>query len=232
MEMSPEVRALIDQLRQKIAALEQENSDLRRRFGKNSSNSSKPPSSDGPGKKPRITGGLRGKSGKPSGGQAGHKGDTLRQVANPDITVQHTASCCAHCRAGLSAAMVTGSEKRQVFDIPAPRLEVTEHQAQIYQCAQCRKVTKAPFPSGVISPAQYGPRLRGWAIYLNVQQLVPEERVVEIIGDMTGAKGLCAATIVTWGMRKAEEWQPVEARIRARLATEPVRHLICVSSRP
>jgi len=110
MEISPEVRVLVDELLHKIAALEQENAALRRQLGKDSSNSSKPPSSDGLAKKPRIFGSLRGKSGKKTGGQPGHKGGTLRQVAKPDITVKHTAGCCAHCRAGLSAEMVTDVE--------------------------------------------------------------------------------------------------------------------------
>jgi hypothetical protein len=164
MEISPEFRALIDQLLQKISALEQEVSELRRQLGKDSSNSSKPPSSDGLGKKPRIAGSLRGKSGKRSGGQPGHKGGTLRRVSSPDITVTHSAFCCAHCRAGLSAAMVTGVEVRQVFDLPEPRLEVTEHQAEIYRCPQCRGKTKAGFPEGVVSPAQYGRRIRAIAV--------------------------------------------------------------------
>jgi len=223
--MSPEVRALIDELRREIVSLRQEVADLRRQLGRDSSNSSKPPSSDGLAKKPRIAGSLRGKSGKKSGGQPGHKGGTLRRVATPDITVRHTASGCARCQAGLSAQMIIRVETRQVFDVPEPRLEVTEHQAEIYCCSQCREVTKAAFPDGVIGPAQYGGRLRGLAVYLNVQHLIPEDRVAEILDDMIGAKGLCAGSIITWGVRKAQEWQQVAARLKARLIREPVRHL-------
>src|ERR1035441_1288041 len=144
MELSPELHALIEGLRREIAELRQENvvlkqevADLRRRLGKDSNNSSKPPSSDGLGKKPRIAGSLRGSSDKRSGGQIGHKGDTLRRTDKPDIIRRHNASSCAHCRAKLTTAMETGIEKRQVFDLPEPRLEVTEHQAQIYTCAHC-----------------------------------------------------------------------------------------------
>ncbi len=225
MELSPEVQALVDELRREILSLRQEVADLRRQLGKDSSNSSKPPSSDGPGKKPRIAGSLRGKSGKQSGGQPGHKGGTLRRVATPDVTVKHTAACCTHCQAGLSDSMVTGVEARQVFDLPEPRLEVTEHQAQIYRCGQCRHVTKAAFPAGVIGPTQYGPRIRATAIYLNVQQLIPEDRVADIMSDLMGASGLCPASITAWCARKALELQPVEASIAAKLATGPVRHL-------
>src|SRR3954465_9281575 len=63
-------------IRQENAALKQQVADLRRRLDKNSSNSSKPPSSDGLKKPPRVLKSLRGRSGKASGGQVGHKGDT------------------------------------------------------------------------------------------------------------------------------------------------------------
>src|SRR5450631_289728 len=149
MILPPEIRDLIEALRREIevlrrenAALRDENADLRRQLDKNSSNSSKPPSSDGLQKPPRIARSLRGKSGKMSGGQAGHKGGTLKQVARPDFITRHEAEACSHCRAGLTGAMVVGVEKRQVFDLPEPRLEVTEHQASIYRCEHCRGRTK------------------------------------------------------------------------------------------
>jgi transposase len=88
---------LIASLKAEISVLRAEVSELRRRLGLDSSNSSKPPSSDGLGKKPRIAGSLRGRSGKPSGGQKGHKGGTLRQVADPDAVVRHWACACGHC---------------------------------------------------------------------------------------------------------------------------------------
>src|SRR5271167_5282230 len=81
----------------RIAELEAELAIRRRQLGQDSSNSSKPPSSDGLKKKPRTTKSLRGRSGKTSGGQEGHKGDTLRQVANPDFVVPHEACVCEPC---------------------------------------------------------------------------------------------------------------------------------------
>src|SRR5271163_1087339 len=171
MELSSELQALIEGLQREIAglklqvsnlqqenaSLEQEVAELRRQLGKDSNNSSKPPSSDGLGKKPRIAGSLRGATGKKSGGQVGHKGDTLRRTETPDIIKKHTADNCVHCRAKLDASMVTGVEKRQVFDTPEPRLESAEHQAQIYACDDCHGQTRAAFPEGVTSPVQYGP---------------------------------------------------------------------------
>jgi transposase len=239
MKLSPELQALIEGLRREIAGLKQEVSglrqenavlkqevaDLRRQLGKDSSNSNKPPSSDGLGKKPRIAGSLRGPSDKKSGGQVGHKGDTLRQTDKPDIVKRHTATCCAHCRAKLTATMTSGIEKRQVFDLPEPRLEVTEHQAQIYTCEQCHGTTKAAFPEDVTSPVQYGSRVKAAAIYLNAQQLIPEDRVAEVMGDLFGAALLCPASIASWSATKAEEVKPFVDHVTALADHAPVRHL-------
>jgi transposase len=232
MDLSCDVVALIEELRREIAelraenlALKQEVADLRRQLGKNSSNSSKPPSSDGLAKKPRIGGSLRGKSGKTSGGQPGHQGGTLRPVPTPDKIERHEATQCQHCQATLAPAMATAVRTRQVFDMPEPRLEVTEHQAQIYTCACCHGVTRAAFPADIAAPVQYGPRIKAAAIYLNAQQLVPEDRVGEIMHDLFGAGLLCPASIAAWSASKAREWAPVEAQIAALVAAAPVRHL-------
>src|ERR1700732_5325310 len=104
MNLTAEVEELIASLKGQIVALQAEVADLRRQLGQDSSNSSKPPSSDGLKKKPRIAGSLRGRSGKASGGhpstsaQEGHQGGMLRQLADPDRVVRHEASaCCCHC---------------------------------------------------------------------------------------------------------------------------------------
>jgi len=232
MVLSPAAGAPIEELLRELAALRAENAllkqeiaELRRRLGMDSSNSSKPPSSDGPGKKPRIAGSLRGNSGKKSGGQPGHRGDTLRPVADPDKIERHELTQCAHCQAALTAEMATRMERRQVFEMPQPRLEVTEHQVPIYTCACCRGETRAAFPADVTAHVQYGPRIRAAAIYLNAQHLIPEDRVGEIMHDLFGAPLLCPASVVAWGEVKAQEWSAVEAEIVARVATAAVRHL-------
>src|SRR5664279_1472482 len=232
MELSSDVRALIEglqrelaELRAENAALKQEVADLRRQLGNNSSNSGKPPSSDGLGKKPRSAGSLRGVSGKKSGGQPGHQGETLRPVAKPDKIERHEVTSCEHCQAALTTGMATGLEKRQVFDMPEPRLEVTEHQAHIYTCAGCRGVTKAAFPPEVTAHVQYGYRIKAASVYLNAQQLVPEDRVGDIMQDLFGAGRLCPASIVAWGEKKAEQLAPAAAHIADLVAKAPVRNL-------
>jgi hypothetical protein len=132
--MKAELDELIASLKRQIAVLQAEVADLRRQLGQDSSNSSKPPSSDGLKKKPRIAGSLRGRSGKASGGQKGHQGGTFRQAADPDHVVRHEASACCHCCSPLEPKSAIRIEKRQVFDLPERPLVVTEHQASIYRC--------------------------------------------------------------------------------------------------
>ena len=231
MTLPPEVVELIDSLRREIealgaecAALRAENAELHRRLGLDSSNSSKPPSSDGLKKRPRVLKSLRTRSGKPSGGQKGHRGDTLRQVAEPDRIVEHAAERCAHCQARLLAASKIGEEKRQVFDLPEKPLMVTEHRAAIHDCAACGRRTRADFPEGVVSPAQYGERVKAAAVYLNAQQLVPEERTAQVLADLFGAAA-CGASVAGWVGRKAEALAPVYRSIGACVAAAPVRCL-------
>ena len=119
--------------RSKIAVLEQRISDLERGNKLNSSNSSKPPSSDGLSKgtvekNQKRTNSLREKSDRKPGGQPGHAGTTLNQVDNPDQIVEHIPNQCPGCSATLSKSDVVKFSARQVFDIPEPSpLIVTEH---------------------------------------------------------------------------------------------------------
>ena len=146
---------IISTLLTKIAELEQvvkqqaaKIADLGRRLNKNSSNSSKPPSSDGLGKPPGITS-LRENGKNKSGGQAGHKGETLKQTATPDTVKKHVLTTCPDCQHTLLQSPSLRIVKRQVFDIPPPKIEVTEHQAEVKYCTCCNKTVTALFLPGV-----------------------------------------------------------------------------------
>ena len=118
-----------------ILTQEAEIIELKRRLALDSTNSSKPPSSDGL-KKPAPRS-LREKTGRKPGGQPGHRGHTLKQVEKPDHTHVHTLEICpCELCGGVSLKNVPSLdyERRQVFDLPLLRLEVTEHQAEIKRC--------------------------------------------------------------------------------------------------
>ena len=210
-----------------IAALKARLAELERRLGLNSSNSGKPPSSDGLKKPPRParTKSLRGPSNKPSGGQTGHKGETLEQVAAPDHTVDHVPPVCAACGAAVTLAMSTGHSARQVFDLPEPTpLVVTEHRAHDCRCAACGTHSRAGFPEGVNAPVQYGPRIAAIVTYLLHYQLVPEDRLAELMADLFGVR-IAAATIARISRSCAARLQGFVAAVRDRVAAAAVKHM-------
>ena len=183
--------AVIQELQERVVQLEQTVAEqaaviqlLRDQVSKDSRNSSKPPSSDGV-KKPR-TRSLRQQTGRARGGQPGHKGHTLKMVAHPDYIERQRVSGCPHCTTSLEGVAPCGLERRQVFDVPPVRIEVTEHQAEVKVCPECGTRVKGAFPVGVTQPVQYGPRLKAQASYLNAYQLLPLARTCELLGDLYG----------------------------------------------
>ena len=192
--------SVIEALQVEIALLRAENAaltgrlaELERRLGLNSSNSGKPPSGDGLKKPPRVSS-LREPSGKKSGGQKGHPGETLCRTETPDATIDHYPESCAACGDPLTAAMTTAHVARQVFDLPEPQpLLVTEHRAHDCRCAACGAQTWAAFPEGVTAPVQYGKRIGAFVVYLLHYQLLPEQRLAALMADLFGIK-LATAT--------------------------------------
>ena len=173
-----------------VADLEARVRDLESQLSKNSSNSGKPPSSDGL-KRPR-TESNRVSSGKKPGGQSGHNGASLSQVEAPDHIVSHQATSCTGCGRSIESTRVVSIEKRQVFDLPPMNLLVTEHQAETKRCS-CGCLTTAAFPSHVTSPVQYGASVQSLAVYLSTYQFVPYARLTELFWDLFGVR-LSAAT--------------------------------------
>jgi len=215
----------LDQLKAEVATLKAENAALRRdcqslcdkvqaleeKTAKDSHNSSKPPSSDGLSKpKPKS---LRPPSNRPTGGQPGHPGQTLRMVAKPDRTVRHPVERCSGCGRSLAEQAPDRVERRQVFDLPEPKLEVTEHQAEVKTCA-CGCLNRAAFPPEAAAPVQYGPRVKSAAVYLRDYQLLPSDRLTEIMRDLVGCESFSEGTLANFGADCSRRLEPVDTFIR------------------
>jgi transposase len=177
--VATQVAALAQQLAKQGAVLQ----ELQARLAKSSANSGKPPSSDGYGKAKRTTS-LRKSGDKANGGQPGHEGQTLRATEHPARIVTHEVSRCAHCQASLQGIEAVGYEERQVFDLPAIRIEVTAHRAEIKVCLACGHRSKGPFPDAVTQAVQYGPVVQTWASYFTNHHHIPVERTTEIFADL------------------------------------------------
>ena len=188
-------------------------------LGQNSSNSGKPPSTDWPTKQKS----LRGKSGKTCGGQKGHKGHNLKMVEVPDSIKVHKVSTCSSCGGCLEDIEPVGYRKRQVFDLPPIKVEVTEHRAEEKLCPHCGHKNEASFPEDVSQPTQYGPHIKAICTYLSQYQLLPYERTSELFSDLFGTS-LSAATIVNANRVCFEALESVEDNIKQQIIASPVVH--------
>ena len=207
-----------------IAELMKRVVELERRLGMNSGNSSKPPSSDGhrkkAGPKPKS---LRCSGQQPSGGQKGHKGHTLEPVTEPNFLVRQSVTVCKNCQKDLTKKTIQQIIKRQVFDIPEPKIEVTQYESEVKIC-ECGCVNTGIFPEGVNAPVQYGKRIAALTVYLSVQQMIPEDRLKEVFWDVFSLKISTATLAGLTGSFSRKIGSYVEETLRS-LKVCAVKHL-------
>jgi transposase len=194
--------------------------ELEDRLRKTSRNSSVPPSADGLAKPPPRPRSLRKKSGRKPGGQDGHPGQTLAQVAKADREGWHESAWCGRCGAGLAGRPVTGVERRQVFDLPPVKVTVTEYQLIERQCG-CGHRTKGATPEGADAPVQYGPRIAAVIIYLYIGHFLPKKRTARALAELFGIP-LSAGTVAGITARAAGKLDGFLERVRADIAASDV----------
>lgn len=196
----------VNHLDKQVKQLAQRNHLLEDSKSLNSSNSSKPPSSDGF-KRQHKTKSLRKKTNRKQGGQKGHKGSTLQMVDNPDKIKVLKLHKCPNCSLSLKNSAALDLDKRQVFDIPQIKIQVTEFQAEIKKCSQCNHTSRAVFPKGVTHKTQYGNQIKTTATYLNQFQLIPLQRTARLFEDLFGHR-VSTATIIRFNKECSGNLRP------------------------
>ncbi len=211
-----QLRAENQQLREQVGQLGTRLHELEGRVSKDSHNSSKPPSTDGYAKKTRS---LRPKSGKKPGGQEGHAGSRRHFAHMPDEIVIVRPEKCAHCQASLQQELpAEGYERRQRIDLPEIKAQVTEYQALDVRCPSCQHVTRGTFPDEVRASIQFGPMLKGIALYLLYGQLLPYARTAELLSDVCGchlSPGTLEAFVTEGADRLVETEELIKQALRA-----------------
>lgn len=214
-------QALIQAQQAEIEALKLQIAQLQAQLAQNSANSHKPPSSDGPAKKPPLKPALTKQPGKKQGGQPGHPGRTLQLVQEPDTIIEHGPTHCPQCEATLTGPAQVVAH-RQVFDLPPPRLLVEEHRLLAQTCA-CGCRVLGQWPATLTAPVQYGPRLSALSVVWNVDYRLPFAKVKQVWADLTGYR-YNPGTLSAAQQRLAQGIEPLESHVRQQLIKAPVAH--------
>jgi transposase len=178
---------------------------------KDSSNSSKPPSSDI--SSPKRNQSLREKSEKPTGGQLGHKGTTLLQSENPDETIELNPTHCSKCGINLEDLESHFEDKRQEFDIPQVRVIVKEYRRNSKKCPRCGHRQETEYPNGITNNVQYGPNIEASVSYLSIYQYLPYLRLKEFMKHFFNI-GISEGTIYNVLKRMSAKAQPIYDKIK------------------
>ena len=190
-------------------------------IGMNSTNSSKPPSTDNKLIKQRDK--QQKSSKRKRGGQTGHKGSNLKINPNPDqinVLKPQNCSCCSSSLKNIKSIKV---EKRQLLDLPNVKINVTEFQSYTKICPKCKTPNKPSFPENINGIAQYGDNIRSFVSYCNTYQMLPYERISEFIEDFIGHK-ISTGTIYSFLNQHHSRLENFENRLKQELIKEDVIH--------
>jgi transposase len=191
------------------------------RLPRNSSNSSRPPSTDLYKPARNTNNSLREKTGKKTGGQPGHSGSTLLfNGLTADRTIQHAADFCEACGNDLSKSDMVRQAIRQVIDIPSPSYVITNHITCKKVCS-CGHGNHGSFPSHVKGPVSYGPGIEAIVVNLSNRQYLPYDRLSTLMGDLYGIN-ISEGTIANILDRFEQKASVVYEHIRRQVFASPV----------
>lgn len=220
------------ELKAKVEGLEARIAKLEAQLNLNSSNSSKPPSSDTLDARKvqtakraarRAAERAAAKTVRRPGKQPGDAGHHLARVENPDRVVTHSPTACEGCGATLVDAPVQSVESRQVFDLPEIKVQVIEHVVERRRC-RCGICTTAAFPAEAKAPSCYGPNVAALGLYLVGRQHIPIARAAEFLSDACGT-AVSTGWLAGVMERSAAGLEPFMANIADGLAGGAILHL-------
>ena len=215
------LQAEVTELHHRNFQLVRRNAELEALFAKDSHNSSRPPSTDPPWAK--RTRNLRRPSGRSPGGQAGHRGSTLRLSSPPNRVVEHRPPACRKCQTSLATVPVLSHHRQQVWEVVPAKLKVTEHRICVLRCPACGQRTRGQFTGAVRSGVQYGPGVKARVLYLQQYQLLPYQRTSLAMRELFGCP-LSAGTVANIVTECAEKLVTTELQLKQKLRRSSVIH--------
>ncbi|WNV84873.1 IS66 family transposase [Umezawaea sp. Da 62-37] len=232
------ILAELVELRHVVAAQAERIAELERRLSADSSNSSRPPSSDGPWeKKPARKRSSRGRSGRDPGKQPGASSSSRSLVDDPDRTMVIEPGRCRGCASSLVDAAEFGRERRQVVDVrPVPPPVVVEYQRVSRTCPCCGAVTTPgwdavpaddPLREVVAapgSPVRIGPETLARCALLTCGHFLPIGRGRALLEALTGMDVSTGFLAGVRGRAARRLEKRFTAHMRALLASAPVVH--------
>jgi transposase len=196
--------------------------ELEAQLKQNSQNSSRPPSSDPTKPKRKSSPGLPRKK-KSKGGQKGHSGNTLQFADRVDRTEELRPERCG-CGKRLLRQPLELQARRQVFDLPEPKLKVTEYRQLSCTCPNCGAKNTGTFPEDVKAPTQYGKGVGALVSLLSVKCHLSQSSIGELFADLFG-QTINTATINKLLASSAEACAPVVEKIKSALLNATVIHV-------
>lgn len=216
------VREFVLTLIVRVQALEAEVSTLREQLNRNSHNSSKPPSSDGPKVPPKPR--RRAKSGRKRGAQPGHKGTTRKLVPIEQVKESYDVKPDVCCGCGCTLVGEDPDPHRhQVTEIPPVVAEVTEYRIHTLTCSECEAATRAKLPAGVPQGA-FGLRLQSMVSLLSGRYHLSKRDTVDIMTDFFQAN-VSLGSVPALEQRTSEVIRVPVDEAREYVKTQPVVHM-------
>jgi transposase len=215
----------IGALLEQVTALTQKVAELTERLGQNSRNSHLPPSSDPPGTTGKSGSGQRAKSGRPRGGQRGHRGTRRALVAADKVNaiVDLYPAECENCWAALAEHPDPNAKRYQWIEVPPLQPYIRETRRHEVSCPCCGHKTRAPYDEHEIPASPFGPRLMSIVALLTGVYHVSRRGTAKLLSDLVGVP-ISLGAVSAVEARVSDAVEPSVAEAWTRVEGAAVKH--------